>query len=395
MKINSIEIGFGQVVNPLSKGFLSCWVLATFSSFIMSCSNTAKPTEAAVTPPQETTPTQRYLYVASGQCYSGNGITSFTGTTASNQVYRISTSTGVKDLQIADYTSSNFNTGDSPISLVDDGADGLFVLVENATTGRRIEKLPKEFAAGPTTFSNNTTMMSAVLRNMIKLADNTLLLSKSTAIEKLTMGKVRVAIAGSNPYVSNPAGACATTATLITSMAQLGNGNIVYAHAAASPNNKLALISASGYATAGDCKAAQAAPQTTTYPTAMVYISSVKQLLVAYGGSTVTAGINSIQVYDMDETANTFGTATAVYDLAGYPATYPYQLFGISAMAFDPVDNSLYVTTTTSTAATAVNYAIEKFTYNSTTKSMTRVGSLPFYNYGIDTKCISSMVIAN
>jgi len=373
--------------------------LVAATAFFSGCSNTSKVTESPTTTtpsPTDGTSTARYLYVASGQCYSGNGITTFTGTTASNYIYRLSTSTGLKEMQITDYYTAGLNTGDSPISLVDNGSEGLLVLVgNNGVGGGSIDKLAKELAAGPTLYSFNSGMHDGDFRNMVKLSDNALLFSKSTAIEKLTMGKARVTIAGTNPYVSSPGGSCATTATLITALAELGNGNLVYAHAAASPNNKLAIISASGYASAADCKATQAAPQTTTYPTAMVYISSVKQLLVAYGGAAVTTGINSIQVYDMDETTNTFGAPTALYDLAGYPATYPYQLFGISAMTFDPVDNSLYVATAITTATTAVNYAIEKFTYNSTTKTMTRVGSAPFYNYGIDTKCISSLMIGN
>ena len=44
----------------------------------------------------------KYLYVASGACYSGNGITSFTNATSSNLVYRLNLTTGTKERTIAD-----------------------------------------------------------------------------------------------------------------------------------------------------------------------------------------------------------------------------------------------------------------------------------------------------
>ena len=88
----------------------------------------------------------RYLYVTTGACYSGNGITTFTNTTSANQVYRINLDTGEKDLIIADYYSSPSNAGDSPVSIVNYDDDHILVLVENTTTTslRRIELVEKK-----------------------------------------------------------------------------------------------------------------------------------------------------------------------------------------------------------------------------------------------------------
>lgn len=70
-------------------------------------------------------------------------------------------------------------------------------------------------------------------------------------------------------------------------------------------------------------------------------------------------------------------------------------------MALDTVKNEIYISTAITTAATVVNYAVEKFTYDPTqigvtnTAVLTRVGTTPFYNYGVDTKCISQMIVGS
>jgi len=47
--------------------------------------------------------TPRFLYVASGTCYSGGGNITFTNTTASNLVYRINLSSGQRDMLIVSF----------------------------------------------------------------------------------------------------------------------------------------------------------------------------------------------------------------------------------------------------------------------------------------------------
>jgi hypothetical protein len=176
-------------------------------------------------------------------------------------------------------------------------------------------------------------------------------------------------------------------------------GRIVTANAAATPNNRVVSVPAAG--ASASCAAGLAAPATTTFATAMVYDSTNKKLLVAYAGPTTAAQINSIHAYDFDESTGAISNDQVIYDANLYPATYNYLLFGISAMAFDPDSSTLYVATAISNATTVVNYAIEKLNYNAAqigvTNSavLTKTSSVPFYNYGVDTKCISSMVISN
>lgn len=333
-----------------------------------------------------------YLYVATGACYSGTGNTTFTATTSSNVVYRLNASTGQKDITIADYNAFPASTGDSPVGVVSADATTLRILVENGTSGRRIETVAKSSAASRSIFSSNTTVMSAVLRGLYQLADGSLLINKSSGIEKLTPSGVRIG----SPLITNNLGAtCGTTITQMTSTSILSNSKIVFTHAAAG-QNRFGIISATGYSTAGDCLSAQAAPTANAYPVASVYVAATKQLIVAYAGNAVTTALNSIYLYDIDETTNVISGATVLYDASLYPATYNYLLYGISAMAYDSATKSLFVSTAISTAVTVVNYAIEKFTFDPTAKTITRVttSSAPFYNYGIDTKCISSMIVA-
>lgn len=330
--------------------------------------------------------TSKYLYVSSGACYSGGGNTTFTAATSSNLIYRLRLDSGVKDMTLADFNSAPASSGDSPIAIVDSGSTHLLALIET-TSGRRIEKFLKSAQPTRSTFSTNSTALSAVLRAMIPTLDGGIIVSKSSAIEKFNNLGQRLTIGASSPWVNAPGGSCASSATLISSIQQLSNGKIIFTHAAAS-QNKIGLISAAGYTVTADCLAAQSAPSVSSFPTASVYIESANQLIVAYAGNTTTTDINSIYVYDINETTNAISNATKLLD-----ANTSNYIYGISAMAYDSDNSYLYVATANSFSTAITNYNIERFSYNSGTKTLTRKGSTPFYTYGFDTKCISSMII--
>lgn len=138
-----------------------------------------------------------------------------------------------------------------------------------------------------------------------------------------------------------------------------------------------------------------------SFPVAAAYDGVNSKLIVAYAGSATTTDINSIYTYTVNESTNAVSGAQKIYDANLYPATYPYLLYGISEMVFASSTSSLYVATAINTATTVANYAIEKFSYDATkigsdnTHVLTRSGTTPFYSYGVDTKCISSMVIGD
>jgi hypothetical protein len=362
-------------------GLLACCGLA-------GCKKKTEAAEAA-----------RSLFITSGACYSGNGVTTFTNKTASNLVYTIDLSSGQRQTLIADYYASPSNAGDSPVSLAIDDQSNVLVLVENTTTAslRRIERVQRTSSGNRNTYNGNTTALSAQLRAMLKLADGYLLVSKSSAVEKIQQTAARLLV-GTSAWLTltTPASSCAPSSTLVSSLAQLNNGMLVFAHAGAS-NARIGVVSALGYGAATDCKSEQDAPVATAFPTAMVYDGTNNKLIVAYGGSTTAENINSIYAYSIDETTGTISDPEKIYDAYLFGSTYNYLLFGISAMALDAKTNTLYVSSAISNATTVVNYQILKFKYNPSLIGVTNTSVLTsegtFYDYGNDTKCISSMLI--
>ncbi|MBN8537436.1 MAG: hypothetical protein J0M15_10320 [Deltaproteobacteria bacterium] len=368
-------------------------ILILLVLFGAACSQKkADEVAASTTPPQtEDTTKPRYLYVTSGTCYSGTGNTTFTATTASNLVYRLSLATGKKDMTIADFNSAPANAGDSPVCAIEQDKDNLLVAVES-TSGRRIEKVAKAASPSRAIFSSNTAALSAVLKSIIKTPDNGYLIAKTAGIEKFSSQGVRI---GSAAYVGTSLGTiCGATNTNIIGAVTNSSGKIFYINALAS-NNRWGVITSTGYnGLDAHCLGVRSAPNANSYPVAIVYLQSVNQVMVAYAGNAITTDLNSIYVYDFDDTTNAISTGVKIYDSSTYVTT-GYLLYGISAMTYDSVDNSLYVATAISSATTVVNYSIEKLSYNPSAKTLTRVASdLPFYNYGVDTKCISSLAIA-
>lgn len=307
------------------------------------------------------------LFVVSGACYGG-GVTL---STASNTVTAFDLQTGNYHHTVLDY--GLFSPGDSPVAIEELDSDNILVLVENAA-GRRIDVVRKD-GASARSYLTNTTALSAVMRALKRLTDGSLLVSKSSAIEKFGSNKARVT-QGANPWVSAPAGACATSTTLISSVETFSNGKILFAHAAATPNNKIALISSTGYAAAGDCLAGTAGPTTTALPSAVAIHPSGKTL-VAYG-STTTAS-NFIYSYDVNATANTIGGATAAFNDVSV-------VNGPSSMTVDANTGLVYVANAISTFNT-----IEEFSLTGAT--LTRTRSKPFAGPNVYTRCVSSMKV--
>lgn len=364
----------------------------------ISCQKTVEQTA-------DSTSTPIYLYVSSGLCFAASGVTTFSATTSSNLVYRVNTSTGVRDSIIADYNSSPASAGDTPTGIVDWDTNNLLVLVGNGASGR-IEYLPK--TGGTRSYFGLTpgpaTIFSAIPRFFNKTNDGGFFTARSGAIDKMSSSGVRQAgPSASANYVMNNLGAtCGTVNTTYTFAVNTGStqNRIIAGHAFAGTNRLISLPSNGGNTS---CTAAQAAPSAgTSWPLAAVFDKTNSKLIVAWGNSATTGPgtTNLIIAYDYNDSTGAFGTANIIYDI-GAATPYPYTLYNISAMALDSTNNYLYVSTAISTATTVVNYAIEKFSYDATklgTANSTvlgRVGSAPFYNYGVDTKCISSMVIGN
>jgi hypothetical protein len=311
------------------------------------------------------------LYVASGSCYAGGVVTS----TGANTVTAFDTKTGKQLQVIVDY--NQIMPGDAPVGVEEYDADSLLVLIENAS-GRRIDLVKKD-GSSVSTFILNATALTAVGRKLRVAPDGSgYLVSKSTAIEKFSPSKARIT-QGANPYINAPGSTCGASATLLSDFVMLSNGKHVFVHAAATPNNKIAVIAAGGYVTTGDCLAAQAAPTTTALPTGIAYLNG--RLLVSYG--SVTTASNFIYSYDINETTNVISNVTNAYTNTGI-------VNGPSAIAADTTTNEVYVAVGNSGFNT-----IEKFQYDMTTRLLNRVGNSSFVSPSVNTRCIAAMKVAS
>lgn len=338
-----------------------------FSALLVlsACNLSGRSFNSGTTAPATETP--RYLYVASGSCYAG-GATVVAG---SAFISKYSLSTGELVDVIADFGRTSAT--DFPVDMQDFDDDYLAVLVENGTTTtlRRIDLVPKDGSHYPSTLTYGGGTFSGVLRSLALLQDGSALISRSAAIAKLNPS---FGVSNAS-FISAPTGLCATSATLLADIIELPtSGKLLFTHAAATPNNRLGMLSADGTT----CLTGTAGPITTSLPTDLMLHSSGR-LLVAYGSAT--AASNVIYSYVVDETLNTLT---------------PYQSYTNSAfvngptrMAEDPVTGDVYI----ANGASTLNN-IEKFNYNSTTMALTRPMNYPFIQFSGSTKCISGMVIA-
>jgi hypothetical protein len=309
----------------------------------------------------------RYLYVASGACYGG-GVTLSAG---SGYISKYDLETGALVSVVTDYNRTA--TADLPADILEFDEDYLMVLVENATTTtyRRVDLLDKSGERYPETLSYGIGTFTGILRSLAHLSDGSTLVSRSTAIPKFDANFGLTSAA----HINAPPGACATSTTLLADMIELPTtGKLLFAHAAATPNNNLWLMSADGTS----CLAAQAAPITTALPTDILLHSSGR-VLVSYGSTT--AASNTIFSYVINETTNTFTTAAQSYSNSSY-------VNGPTRMVEDTETGDVYIANGTSTFN-----SIEKFSYNATSMALTRKTNVPFIQLGGLTRCISGMVI--
>ncbi|MBN8541570.1 MAG: hypothetical protein J0L82_14345 [Deltaproteobacteria bacterium] len=350
------------------RGF--CTVLSTITAnlflalFTTACSETLSGEEfnSAVL-------NKKFLYVASGACYSG-GVAASTG---SATVAKYDLTTGVIADLVIDYNT--FGLGDMPSAIKKFANDTFLIGIENAG-GRRIDIVARD-GTGLTTYLTNATALNAAFRDLAVLNDSSILVAKATAVEKFAPSRARVT-QGANPFVNAPAGACATSTTVMSSTITLPDGKIVYAHAAATPNNKVGVISASGYAAVGNCLAAQAAPATTALPTSVAYHLLSGKLLVAY--ASTTSASNFVYSYDIDLATGVISNPIAAWTDFGI-------VYGASKMIIDQETGFVYIA---NGAATYNN--IEKFSLSAGV--LTKIGTTPFINTGIYTRCIAGLEIA-
>jgi hypothetical protein len=388
--------------------------------------------------------TEKYLYISSGTTNSGFGVTTFAAQTSGRKVSKLgitskSLST-VIDLTLPFQGGPSFGIDTGAQSLIDKGTY-LLMLTENAVAGsdRKVYKIPKSSPYNTEIYSQDplalTTVAANITRTMQEDVDGTLILSRTTAVEKIGTNSVRIPIGG-NAWMNAPAAPCATSiagisaAVVMPPFGTATSGKIIYAHMGATTAlNRLGVISATGYLVAADCLVGidlstvghtpasniPASPAvaflaaSSTSPTAMVFIPNATggggKLIVGYGPSTAANAIlnNSVNLHSalvmwtVNETATTASLVTPVVLNRDNAATW-----GISALAYDSSDSSLYVATAgqpgvASQIVAGYGYKIEKFTIDTAaqTASLVRVDNLPFLVGTSATRGITSMAIGS
>jgi len=403
----------------------------TLTMVMVACQKKSEDASATAAP--------KTLYVSTGACNSGGGVTTYLAATATKTIERFGSDNGAHKGTLIDYTVSNFLASTTPQNMIDKGSE-LWVLNENAVVAaaaeRRVIRIPKADPLNYKVHYANLTSMNGIMRGLASDVDGSMLIGKTTAVEKINSVPVRV-IANTFPWVNNPQSTCTGSNVAISGVTLLppltalgaGAGKIIMAHqGTTTAANKLNVIRESGYFGNTDCVmgttiasishtlATNLVAKTVAFnavvgtsPTSMVYIdtpggATTGKLLVTYSNNqqsnTTAAGAynvnHAIVAIDVNDTAlgtTTLGPATILWD--DYSIVY-----GASAMAYDASTNSLYVAVggepgvaPAAYAANSVGYNIEKFTLDTTNWTLSRVApnNQAFIRGNENTKCISDM----
>ena len=443
MKRITFSIVLKRLGENMGRSFIKTLTALTLLTLAVGCSKSSEVESIVVAVPKT-------LYVASGACYSGSGITTYTGPLSSRAVTKWSTALGTPGGS-STFTDLNVGTNVSantvPQAMIDKG-DHILLLTENATTmsDRKIFRIMKNdtstyfvHATDPTAFTATATHIT---RSMAQDADGSISFTKSLFAERINSLGIRIVKGGANPWVNSAAatGNCFTAAatqiqnvTLMQPFTAMNQGKLLFIHAGATAaTNRIGAIQRSGLtsATAADCAGSNPAGGASTVAhvnapnltgpvtfvatgaslTSMVYIrtpapaTTTGKLIVSYSGSVATAfdnnttfnyGVVMWNVTEASDTAVTIDTPTILWRDESV-------VWAPSSMAYDSSTGSLYVAVggapgVINQTTAGYGYNIEKFSLDINTPLMTRVSknNQPFIIGNAYTKCISNMVVAD
>lgn len=379
------------------------------------------------------------LYVATGVCNSGNGVTTYTSVTATKTIERFNSLTGASLGTLFDYNSvqSGLPAQTYPVGIHNLGSS-LYVLNEGGTTGRSVITVPKSSAYSYSTYiAANATTFATVLNGFYFDDEGSVLISETTGVEKFNSTPTRL-LANGGAWATVLGGSCTggalgTSAVLTMSASGSAKGHLIISNQGATAASKrLSIVDGNtGYIGASSClsgvqidsvthtKAANltsgtiAFVATGTSPTSMVFVphtsgTVVGKLLVSYSnnqtsnpvaGSVITLN-HGIVSWDVSQpTADTAALSNPVVLFADHTV-----VFAVSAMAYDSTTRSLYVAVggvlaSANQASTGLGYNIEKFSLDMTNADttgpeLTRENST-FILGGSNTRCINSMDIGD
>ena len=412
--------------------------LAVLAAAAVSCQ---KASEDPAAPSVVVEVVPKKLYVSSGICNSGSGVTTYVVATASKVITKWNTSTGVYGGVFLDFNSGSFIANSAPQNILDDGAN-MYVVVEHGTAANRaIIKVPKSDPNNYATYYANAATLSAVLKGFARDADGSIVVGRTTAIEKITAAQGRATI-GANAWVNAPAGNCGTSITNMTAVAVMNpltaagytSGKIIFAHGnGTAATNRIAIVRDNGYIGATDCLAgaqtnlAGSVPASNRpsrvmafnaagpAPTSLVYIPLATPTATATGRIIATYSANQISnsaagVYNLNHGVvawDVLEDAVGGVTLTTSPVVLWDDIsvvYGASAIAYDSTTSSLYVAVggepgvaVGAYATNNVGYNVEKFTYSVSANTLTRVtvNNRSFIHGDATTKCISGLAIGD
>jgi hypothetical protein len=390
------------------------------------------------------------LWVTSGQCYSGSGITAYAQTASGNAVSSYDSVSGAFNgvtLKMDAVSPIDVNT--TPVDIIN-RTDDVLVLTENASQqiNRRVLKVPKLAPTTYTSFISDGDAFSSAATNIVKAmaldsTDGSIQFSKSLFGEKVTAGNVRVVKGGANPWI-NPAaitGTCFPAIPAAPGIVDIGliapftaglDGKTIMLHGGATAaTNRILAVQRTGLtsATAADCAGVTAGGLSTVVhtngpglagpvafnaagasPTAMVIIptstATAYKMIVAYStpiatlfdnNTTFNTGLVMWDLTEGSDTAVTFTNPVIIYRNTNI-------VWAPSALAFDSTDNTLYVAVggapgVVNQTTSNYGYNIEKFTVDiaavapATVLTRVHTDNKPFFIGNENTRCISGLAI--
>ncbi len=388
-----------------------------------------KSDEASVAPPKK-------LYVSSGLCHAGLGITAYPAvaaagvSTASRAITRWNSDNGSFIDTFLDLNQvTTFSAATFPQSALDSG-DSILLLTENGTNfgDRQITRINKADTNVKSVYSADTNAFTNVAahitRSMARDTDGTVIFSRSLFAERLSGTGTRITKGGAaNPWINSAAltGTCFNAAAALISKVIImppfsteSNGKMIFAHSAATAvTNRIGIISSNGLTSgaAADCLAGVQISSTqhkdldgtTNLPasgtpgglnalgpavTGMVYIptpapaTTTGKLIVTYSAPVNTAFDNTTNInfaivaWDVNETSASAATLVAPQVLYKNSAI----LVTPSTIAYDASTSSIFVGVGSAPGqvtqvANNAGFNIEKFTLNlsSAVPTLTRV----------------------
>lgn len=390
------------------------------------------------------------LWVTSGSCFSGSGITTYAQTATGNAIVSYDAISGSYNgitLKMDEITPIDVNT--TPVDIVN-RTDDLLVLTENASQqiNRRVIKVPKIAPTTFTSFINDGDAFSAAATSILKAmvyepTDGSIQFSKTLTAEKVTAGNVRVVKGGANAWI-NPAaitGTCFPAVPAAPGIVDIGlispftlgvDGKTIMLHAGTTAAaNRLLAVQRTGLTstTGADCAGVTAGGLSTVVhtngpglvgpvafnaagasPTAMVIIpgasATTYKMIVAYSTPIATlfdnntsfnTGLVAWDVTEGSDTAVTFTNPVIIYRNTSI-------VWAPSALAYDASTSSLYVAVggapgVINQTSSNYGYNIEKFTVDLAAVApatvLTRVHKdfKPFMTGNERTRCISGMSV--